>query len=72
MTKLAGLSGSAHYKQTFVFVCDQTTQAGVSRSLHGNGALRAVFWHAVQTWIFLGEKSRTRISTGVDQFIDFC
>lgn len=37
------LLASAHYKQTFVFVCSQTTQAGVSRSLCGNGAFLGSF-----------------------------
>lgn len=37
------LLGSARYKQTFVFVCDQTAQAGVSRGLCGNGALLVFF-----------------------------
>lgn len=45
MTKFGrvGVLGSAHYKRTFVFVCDQTTQAGVCGSLHGNGAFTGCF-----------------------------
>lgn len=45
ITNFAGvcLLGGAHYKQTFVFVCDQTTQAGISRGLCGNEAFLGFF-----------------------------
>lgn len=60
------LLGTALYKQACLYTNRQTMQVS-SNACVGTEHSWAFFWYAMQRWILMGEKTRIRISTGIDQ-----